>query len=400
MYSCHCEVRSAVAISFCYIIACKKRSITMTDPRITKLAENLINNAIALKAGENILIETTDTPDEVTTELVKAVAKVGGNAFVHNYRGRVRREMIKSASIEQMQLQADLAMAEMQKMQAYIAIRGAENALENCDIDGRQMMNYRKITEPVLNYRVDKTRWCVLRWPNPSMAQGAKMSSEAFEDFYFEACLADYPKMAKAAQNLVDLMNRTDKVRLVANGTDLTFSIKDIPAIPCCGNMNIPDGEVYTAPVRNSVNGVIHYNTPTLYDGKYFSNIRLEFKDGKIVNATCESGDNVALNALFDTDEGGRYVGEFAIGFNPFVNAPMCDILFDEKIAGSIHFTPGRCYEEAPNGNISAIHWDLVLIMRPEYGGGEIWFDDKLIRKDGIFVVDELKCLNPDQLGK
>lgn len=372
----------------------------MTDPRITKLAENLINNAIALKAGENILIETTDTPDEVTTELVKAVARVGGNAFVHNYRGRVRREMIKSATIEQMQLQADLAMAEMQKMQAYIAIRGAENALENCDIDGKQMMNYRKITEPVLNYRVDKTRWCVLRWPNPSMAQGAKMSSEAFEDFYFEACLADYPKMAKAAQNLVDLMNRTDKVRLVANGTDLTFSIKDIPAIPCCGNMNIPDGEVYTAPVRNSVNGVIHYNTPTLYDGKYFSNIRLEFKDGKIVNATCESGDNVALNALFDTDEGGRYVGEFAIGFNPFVNAPMCDILFDEKIAGSIHFTPGRCYEEAPNGNISAIHWDLVLIMRPEYGGGEIWFDDKLIRKDGLFVVDELKCLNPDQLGK
>ena len=372
----------------------------MTDPRITKLAENLINNAIALQEGENILIETTDTPDEVTTELVKAVAKVRGNAFVHNYRGRVRREMIKAASIEQMKIQADLAMAEMQKMQAYIAIRGAENALENCDIDGLKMLNYRKINEDVLNYRVNKTRWCVLRWPNPSMAQGAKMSTEAFEDFYFEACLADYPKMAKAAQNLVDLMNRTDKVRLVANGTDLTFSIKDIPAIPCCGNMNIPDGEVYTAPVRNSVNGVIHYNTPTLYDGKYFSNICLEFKDGKIVNATCESGDNVALNALFDTDEGGRYVGEFAIGFNPFVNAPMCDILFDEKIAGSIHFTPGRCYEEAPNGNISAIHWDLVLIMRPEYGGGEIWFDDVLIRKDGLFVIDELKCLNPDQLGK
>ena len=353
----------------------------MTDPRITKLAENLINNAIGLKTGENILIETTDTPDEVSTELVKAVTKAGGNAFVHNYRGRVRREMIKSATEEQMKLQADLALAEMQKMQAYIAIRGADNALENCDIDSAKMLSYRKITDPVLNYRVDKTRWCVLRWPNPSMAQGAKMSTEAFEDFYFEACLADYPKMAKAAQNLVDLMNRTDKVRLVAKGTDLTFSIKDIPAIPCCGNMNIPDGEVYTAPVRNSVNGVIQ-------------------KDGKIVNATCESGDNVAMNALFDTDEGARYVGEFAVGFNPFVNAPMCDILFDEKIAGSIHFTPGRCYEEAPNGNVSSIHWDLVLIMRPEYGGGEIWFDDKLIRKDGLFVVDELKCLNPDQLGK
>jgi aminopeptidase len=231
------------------------------------------------------------------------------------------------------------------------------------------------------------------------MAQGAKMSTEAFEDFYFKACLADYPKMGKAAQSLIDLMNKTDKVRLVAKDTDITFSIKGIPAVPCCGNMNIPDGEVYTAPVQGSIEGVIHYNTPTLYEGKQFSNIRLVFKQGKIVEATCETGDNAQLNAILDTDEGARYVGEFAIGFNPFVNAPMCDILFDEKIAGSIHFTPGMCYEDAPNGNNSAIHWDLVLIMRPEYGGGEIWFDDKLIRKDGLFVIDELKCLNPDQLG-
>lgn len=371
----------------------------MTDPRITKLAENLINNAIALKAGENILIETTDTPDELSTELVKAVEKVGGNAFVHNYKGRVRRQLIKSASEAQMKLSADLALAEMKQMQAYLSIRAAENAMENCDISDEKMLMYRKITKETLDYRVNKTRWCVLRWPNPSMAQGAKMSTEAFEDFYFEACLADYPKMAAAAQNLIDLMNKTDKVRLVANDTDITFSIKGIPAVPCCGNMNIPDGEVYTAPVQGSIEGVIHYNTPTLYEGKQFSGIRLVFKEGKIVEATCESGDNAKLNAIFDTDEGARYVGEFAIGFNPFVNAPMCDILFDEKIAGSIHFTPGMCYEDACNGNKSAIHWDLVLIMRPEYGGGEIWFDDKLVRKDGLFVIDELKCLNPENLG-
>ncbi|MCF0222069.1 MAG: aminopeptidase [Fibrobacter sp.] len=371
----------------------------MKDSRITKLAENLINNAIALKEGENILIEITDTPDELSTELIKAVQKAGGNAFVHNYNGRVRRQMILSATDEQMKLSADLAMEEMQKMQCYIAVRAAENAMENCDVPGEQMKKYRLANQAVLDYRVNKTRWCVLRWPNASMAQAAMMSTESFEDFYFEACLADYPRMAAAAQNLVDLMNRTDKVRLVSKGTDLSFSIKGIPAVPCCGNMNIPDGEVYTAPVRNSVNGVIQYNTPSLYDGKQFGNVRLEFKDGAIVKASCETGSNEALNALFNTDEGARYVGEFAIGFNPYVNAPMCDILFDEKIAGSIHFTPGRCYEDAPNGNVSAIHWDLVLIMRPEYGGGEIWFDDVLIRKDGQFVVDELKCLNPDQLG-
>jgi aminopeptidase len=370
----------------------------MKDPRITQLAENLINNAIALKAGENILIETTDTPDELSTELIKAVAKVGGNAFVHNYNSRVRREVIRSASEDQMKISAELAMNEMKQMQAYLSIRAMNNAMENCDIDDKKMLTYRKITQDVLNYRVNNTRWCVLRWPNPSMAQGAKMSTEAFEDFYFKACLADYPKMASAAQHLVNLMNKTDKVRLVAKDTDITFSIKDIPAVPCCGNMNIPDGEVYTAPVQGSIEGVIHYNTPTLYEGKQFSNIRLVFKQGKIVEATCETGDNKSLNAIFDTDEGARYVGEFAIGFNPFVLSPMCDILFDEKIAGSIHFTPGMCYEDAPNGNKSAIHWDLVLIMRPEYGGGEIWFDDKLIRKDGLFVVDELKCLNPEAL--
>ena len=380
----------------CFLTRCTG---IMKDPRITQLAENLINNAISLKANENILIETTDTPDELSTELIKAVAKVGGNAFVHNYNSRVRREIIRSASEEQMKLSAELAMDEMKKMQAYLSIRAMNNAMENCDIDDKKMLAYRKITQDVLNYRVNNTRWCVLRWPNPSMAQGAKMSTEAFEDFYFKACLADYPKMAAAAQHLVDLMNRTDKVRLVAQDTDITFSIKGIPAVPCCGNMNIPDGEVYTAPVQGSIEGVIHYNTPTLYDGKQFSNIRLVFKQGKIVEATCETGDNKSLNAIFDTDEGARYVGEFAIGFNPFVLSPMCDILFDEKIAGSIHFTPGMCYEDAPNGNKSAIHWDLVLIMRPEYGGGEIWFDDKLIRKDGLFVVDELKCLNPENLG-
>ncbi len=380
----------------CFLTRCTG---IMKDPRITQLAENLINNAIALKANENILIETTDTPDELSTELIKAVAKVGGNAFIHNYNSRVRREIIRSASEDQMKLSAELAMDEMKKMQAYLSIRAMNNAMENCDIDDKKMLAYRKITQDVLNYRVNNTRWCVLRWPNPSMAQGAKMSTEAFEDFYFKACLADYPKMAAAAQHLVDLMNHTDKVRLVAQDTDITFSIKGIPAVPCCGNMNIPDGEVYTAPVQGSIEGVIHYNTPTLYDGKQFSNIRLVFKQGKIVEATCETGDNKSLNAIFDTDEGARYVGEFAIGFNPFVLSPMCDILFDEKIAGSIHFTPGMCYEDAPNGNKSAIHWDLVLIMRPEFGGGEIWFDDKLIRKDGLFVVDELKCLNPENLG-
>lgn len=205
-----------------------------------------------------------------------------------------------------------------------------------------------------------------------------------------------YSKMDKAMDALKDLMERTDKVHLVAPGTDLTFSIKGIPAVKCAGECNIPDGEVYTAPVRESMNGTIAYNTPSLEDGFTYENIKFEIKDGKIIKAT--ANDNERINAMLDTDEGARYFGEFAIGVNPYVLQPMKDILFDEKICGSFHLTPGMCYEDAPNGNKSAVHWDLVQIQRPEYGGGEIWFDDVLIRKDGLFVIDELLPLNPENL--
>lgn len=228
------------------------------------------------------------------------------------------------------------------------------------------------------------------------MAQLANMPTEHFEDFYFRVCNLDYQKMSKAMDSLVKIMERTDKVRIVAKDTDLSFSIKGLPAIKCDGKMNIPDGEVFTAPVKTSVNGVITYNTPAVYQGVTFENIRLEFKNGKIINATCNNTERI--NQILDTDEGARFVGEFAIGVNPFIETPMKDTLFDEKIKGSIHFTPGSCYDECDNGNKSAIHWDLVLIQRPEYGGGEIWFDDVLVRKDGLFVIDELKCLNPENL--
>ena len=198
-------------------------------------------------------------------------------------------------------------------------------------------------------------------------------------------------------------MAKTDKVHIKSESkgpgeTDLHFSIKNIGVIPCCGDKNVPDGECFTAPVRDSVNGVLHYNTSTVYNGQTFENVRLVFRNGRIVEASCQ-GDSKKLNEIFDTDEGARYVGEFAIGFNPHITHPMKDILFDEKIAGSFHFTPGRCYEEASNGNHSEIHWDLVCIQRSDFGGGTIAFDGEIVRRDGLFVVDDLKGLNPDRLG-
>ncbi len=370
------------------------------DERIKVLAHNLVNYSVKVKEGDKVYINYVgESTKDLAKAIIKEVYKAKGMPFAHYSSTDVQREIMMNCTEEQLKLMAEVDGLEMKNMDCYIGVRGADNVSELSDIPSEKLALYEKLYSTPVHHdiRVPNTRWVVLRYPNNSMAQLSNTSLEKFEDFYFDVCNLDYSKMNEAMKPLVEYMNRTDKVRLVAKRTDLTFSIKDIPAIPCAGECNIPDGEVYTAPVRDSVNGVISYNAPSLYQGFTYENIRLEFKDGRIVNAT--ANDTERINKVFDTDEGARYVGEFAIGVNPYVLKPMKDILFDEKICGSIHFTPGNCYKEAPNGNHSAIHWDLVLIQRPEYGGGEIYFDDVLIRKDGRFVVDELMCLNPENLA-
>ena len=368
----------------------------MTDPRYTKLAKLLVNYSCALKKGERILLDMIDVPDEFTVEMIRAVRAVGATPFVETRHTRVGRELLIGTNEKHAADVRDLDMFRMKKMAAYVAVRGSANATENADVPGALMQMYSKIIRPVLDYRVNKTRWCVLRWPSPSMAQSAGMSTEAFENLYFDVCTMNYAKMAKAMIPLEKLMKRTDRVHIKGPGTDLTFSIKGIGAKKCEGTRNIPDGEVFSCPTKTSANGVIQFNTPTLYSGSKFENVRLELNDGKVVKATANN--TKRLNEILDTDAGARFIGEFAIGFNPHILNPLCDILFDEKIAGSLHFTPGQAYEDCGNGNKSAIHWDMVLIQRPEWGGGEIWFDGKLIRKDGLFVLPELKALNPVNL--
>src|SRR5690242_7534177 len=368
----------------------------MTDPRLPKLAKLLVEYSTALKKGDRVLLDMIDVPDEFSIELMRAARKVGAVPLIEIRRTRVNREVLRDTSPEQATLIRDLEMFRMKKVQAYIAIRGSANATENADVESDRMALYSKILRPVLNYRVNKTRWCVLRWPTPSMAQGASMSTEAFENLYFDVCTMNYRKMARAMVPLERRMKSADRVRIKAPATDLSFSIKGIGAKMCKGDRNIPDGEVFSCPVKKSINGQIQFNTPTLYSGTKFENVRLEFSDGKIIKAT--SNNTKRLNEILDTDAGARYIGEFSLGFNPYILNPMCDILFDEKIAGSLHFTPGQAYEICDNGNRSAVHWDMVLIQRKEWGGGEVWFDGELIRKDGIFLPKDLKPLNPDKL--
>ena len=368
----------------------------MTDPRFPKLANVLIGYSTRLKKGDRVLIDAIDIPDEMTVELVRAARRAGATPLVDVRHGRVAREMLRGTNAGHATLIRDIELFRMKKVDAYVAMRGSANASETADVPSDKMQLYSRLLRPVLNYRVNKTRWVVLRWPSPSMAQAAGMSTEAFEDFYFDVCTMNYPRMARAMVPLERRMKKADRVHLKAPGTDLTFSIKGIGAQMCKGDRNIPDGEVFSCPVKKSVNGVIQFNTPTLYAGTRFENVRLEFRDGKINNAT--SNNTKRLNEILNTDAGARYVGEFSLGFNPYIQNPMCDILFDEKIAGSLHFTPGQAYEDVDNGNRSAVHWDMVLIQRPEWGGGEVSFDGELIRKDGLFVPRDLKPLNPANL--
>jgi aminopeptidase len=370
----------------------------LLDARLERLAEVLVTYSIKVQPGENVLVEAFGINNDLVRAIVRQVHKAGGRPFVNIRDHQVIRELLVSASEEQIRTWAEFDAEQMTRMQAYIGIRGGHNIYELSDVPDDKLKLYNKLYNHKVHssIRVKKTKWVVLRFPNPSMAQLASMSTEAFERFYFDVCTMDYANMNRAMDALAALMEKTDKVRITGEGTDISFSIKDIPAIKCAGDMNIPDGEVFTAPVRDSVNGVISYNTPSPYNGFVFEKVQLHFEHGKIVEAS--ANDTERINKIFDTDEGARYVGEFAIGVNPFILHPMKDILFDEKICGSIHFTPGQSYDEASNGNISSIHWDMVLIQRPEYGGGEIYFDDRLIRKDGLFVIPELEGLNPENL--
>ena len=367
------------------------------DSRIERLSSVLTQYSCRLQEGENLLIQYEgNAAVPLVRQLIRETYKLGARPFVQHRDSTVLRELLLGADEEQLKLYSALQLQQMEAMDAFIDIRGGENSAELSDVPLDRQLLYDSMMNPVETCRINHTKWVVLCYPSASMAQMLGTSLEGLGDFYFRVCNMDYGKMSRAMDSLAALMERTDRVRITGPGTDLTFSIKGIPAVKCDGDMNIPDGEVFTAPVRDSVNGVICYNVPSRIKGFTFEKIRFEVKDGRIVKA--EANDCERLNTLLDTDWGARCFGEFAIGVNPYILEPMQDILFDEKICGSFHLTPGDAYADTDNGNRSELHWDLIQIQRPEYGGGEIWFDDTLIRKDGRFVLDELDALNPERL--
>lgn len=369
------------------------------DERIRKLASNLLNHSVRLKKDEKILIEMIGTDcSDLAIELIKKSKEIGAIPLFNIIDYKVLKEILLNSNKEQIEEYAKYDLIKMQNVDAYIGIRAA-NPKELDGISKENMEIYNKYYQTPVHFeeRVKNTKWCILRYPNEWLATLAKMSLEEFTDFFYNVCTIDYDKMEEAMEPLKQLLTNTKNVHVIGPGTDLTFSVEGITAEKYFGTYNIPDGEVASCPTKYSTNGYITYNTETIYNGITFNNIYFEFKDGKIIKA--EAGDKTKeLNEILDTDDGARYIGEFAFGLNPYVKNTIGDTLFDEKVAGSFHFTPGTALEESDNGNRSNIHWDIVCIQTPEFGGGEIYFDDVLIRKDGEFILKELKALNPENL--
>lgn len=368
------------------------------EPRDRDLARMLVGYSVKARPGDLVYIHVSGTDAlSLGAACVEETTRAGAAPYLHFTDAEIQRKFLHTASEEVLTRLAQFELKQMQDATCYIGIRGSQNIFESSDVPRENQDRYNRIiVKPVhLEERIKRTRWVVLRYPTESFAQMANRSTEAFRDFFYDVCLVDYAQMKKDVEPLRQRMDRTDQVRLVGPGTDLTFSIKDIPSIPCTGEINVPDGECFTAPVRDSVNGMVTFNCPSVQQGQAFDNVKLRFENGRVVEATAaDATQTEKLNEVLDQDEGARYLGEFAIGFNPRIMHPMRDILFDEKIAGSFHMALGQCYDEASNSNQSALHWDLVTIQRPDYGGGEIWFDGELIRKDGQFLPEELKALN------
>lgn len=371
----------------------------MDELMLENIAKNIIDNSITLDKGENILIELYGINGKPLAETtMRYAASIGANVFFNIIDYDLIKVILNSANEDYMKSYAKFDLERMKKMNAYLAIKSPDNPDILKNVKPENMMLYNKLyTLPVhIEERAKNTKWCLINYPNEYMAKRSNMSLDEYTSLYYKVCTLDYNKLSSAMDNLISLMKKTDKVKIIGIGTDIEFSIKDIKVEKYFGTYNLPDGEVATAPVKNSLNGYITYNTESVYNGIVFENIKLIFKDGKIIDCDCNNKE--ALENILNTDEGARYVGEFALGLNPYITHTMSDVLFDEKVYGSFHLTPGTSMEEFDNTNRSAIHWDLVCIQTPEYGGGEIYFDDILIRKDGKFVLPELQCLNKENL--
>ncbi len=354
----------------------------MVDQRIEKAADILVNYSTRVKQGEIVQIITSPIAQDLTLEIYKNVIQNGAHATIHNSVPGATNIYYKYASEKQLKHFPEIAFEEIKKTDAFIAISAPLNTRELSQIDPKRVSIRQKTLEKISEWRVKKTRWVLFDFPTSAFAQEADMSLSEFEDFVYGATNIDWEKESKKLDKVRDLVNKTGKVRIVAKDTDITFSIKGRNCVSGNGSYNMPDGEVFTSVVEDSANGKISFSFPTIYGAREVEGIVLEFKDGKVIKATAKKNQDY-LNHMLDQDKGARYIGEFGIGLNYNIQRHIKNILFDEKCGGTIHLALGRSYEECKGKNKSVLHWDMICDLR---GGGEIYFDGKLVSKNGKFL--------------
>lgn len=369
--------------------------------RMDALAALLLDHAIRIRPGELFEINGALPAKPLIKALLRGAAARGAYPVVEledDELTRLTLACIDPAHPERtrpmLEKQAAWELAKWERLAAHIDIGVDENDAELSAVDGRAMACYRAARTQVRRAMVERTRWVYLHYPTAADAQKAGLCLDDMTELFFGAALVDYAAMERRMEPLVRRMERARQVRISGPDTELTFSIAGMPAVACAGRVNIPDGEVYTAPVRASVNGHVRFNTAARRYGHTFANPRLEFSGGRIVRATCD-GDAAAFNRLLDADEGARFCGEFALGVNNALTRAIGNALYDEKIGGSFHLAAGNAYPDASNGNRSQLHLDMVCLQTAACGGGDILFDGELIRRDGLFVPEELRGLNP-----
>jgi len=358
------------------------------------IADVITSHSLKIIPGDKVLIDATDDCDDLIIAVVKSTQAKGGLPFVLHQSSRVRRAWLMGITDEQLASWYGSMYQLRKEMDCILTIRSQNNGFELADVPQEAIRKFAGMGISLgKNARKPTLRTSLIRYPTESFAQQCGMSTDACEEYFFKVCTLNYPLLHQEMEPLKAALDRASQVRILSPGTDISFSVEGIQCSISAGTWNIPDGETAMKIVRESVNGIISYNVPSNHQGFVFRDIKLTFKRGQVVGI--EANDAKRMEAILDTDEGARYIGEFAIGVNPYLRRPIIDTLFDEKMAGSLHFTPGGTDKE---GNDSSVHWDIVQTHMPEYGGGEIYLDGNLWRKDGLFVDEPLKRLNPDTL--
>ncbi len=370
--------------------------IQVRDPRYEALAKVLVNYSVEVGKGDLVAIQTYPVAELLTKEVYRECLKAGGHPFVRCHLPGISEIFLKEARKDQLRFLSPVAMEEVEKTDKFISFWADENTKDLANVDPDRQRERASATAPIMrrwNEReaAGELKWVGTQFPTNASAQDAEMSLPEYENFVLDACLvnkkdpiAAWKSVHRKQARICKRLDHARKVRVVTKGTDLTMKVAGRKWVNCDGKANMPDGEIFTGPVEDSVEGSITFSFPAFYYGREAEGVRLTFKKGRIVKATASKGQDF-LEAMLNTDDGAKRVGEFAIGTNYSVQKFTRNTLFDEKIGGTVHMAMGASIPESLGVNESAIHWDMVTDMRD---GGKIYADGKVVYKDGKFTLD------------